>query len=62
MVEFTYFYSWKLVKLWGPEGSPLYGKRCRVIARAGSRKNSRLVVFEDGTQHVISGSALRKVK
>jgi hypothetical protein len=46
--------------LWGPQGSPLYGKRCRIVARGAM--NSRLVEFEDKTLHVVSGNALRRVK
>jgi hypothetical protein len=38
----------------------LFGRRCRLIARG--TMNSRLVEFEDGTRHVVSGNALRKVK
>ena len=27
------YYSWKLAVLWGPQGSPLYKRRCRIVAR-----------------------------
>lgn len=51
-------YAWRLVSLWGPSGSPLYGKRCRIVARGAL--NARLVEFEDGELHVVSGNALRR--
>jgi len=51
-------YRWKLAVLWGPSGSPLYRKRCRIVARGSL--NSRLVEFEDGTRHIVSGNALRR--
>jgi hypothetical protein len=51
-------YRWKLTALWGNAGSPLYGKRCRIVARGGL--NSRLVEFEDGVRHVVSENALRR--
>jgi hypothetical protein len=58
----TYRYAWRLTKLWGPAGSPLYNRRCKVLARALNGKNGRLVQFEDGEQHIISGNALRRVR
>jgi hypothetical protein len=58
--EYPYLYSWRLNKLYGPAGSPLYRKRCRVLARGAM--NARMVEFEDGTRHIISGNALRKAK
>ncbi len=60
-IDYPYRYAWRLVALWGPQGSPLFNRRCRVLARAGDRKNARLVEFEGGAQHIVSGNALRKV-
>ena len=60
MFEFPYFYAWRLTSLWGPPGSPLYRQPCRLIARAIHPKNARLVEFEGGLRHVVSGNALRK--
>lgn len=37
----------------------LYNRVCRVIARGGM--NSCIAVFEDGTSHVISRNALRRI-
>lgn len=60
MIEFPYYYAWSLKSLWGAHGSPLYKQRCRVIARALGGKNARLIEFQDGVQHIVSGNALRK--
>ncbi len=54
------FYRNRLVILWGPAGSPLYKLRCRIVARGAM--NSRMVEFEDGTRHIVSGNALRRAK
>ena len=48
------------VSRWGKWRPELKGRRCRVLARGGM--NTALVRFEDGTEHVISRNALRKVK
>jgi Family of unknown function (DUF6283) len=53
-------YTWKLVSLWGAARSPLYNKRCRIVARGAM--NSRLIELEDGTRHVVSGNALRRLQ
>lgn len=45
---------------WRKYRPDLFGRRCRVIARG--RMNSALVEFEDGTQHVVSRNAIRKVR
>lgn len=59
-MTYPLYYRNRLCILWGPAGSPLYRKRCRIVARGAL--NSRLVEFEDGERHVVSGNALRKVK
>lgn len=59
-LTFPLVYGNRLCVLWGSQGSPLFGKRCRILARGGM--NSRLVEFEDGTRHVVSGNALRRAK
>jgi hypothetical protein len=53
------------VYAWGPRfrvaGLPVLDRkaqRCRVLVRGG--KNSALVEFEDGVQHVVSRNALRR--
>ena len=51
-------YRNRLCILWGPQGSPLFGRRCRIVARGSL--NSRLIEFEDGERHVVSGNALRR--
>lgn len=53
-MTFDLVYRWKKYR---PE---LCGRRCRLLARGGM--NSALVEFEDGTRHVVSRNALRKVK
>ena len=50
-------YRNRLRVLWGDD-SPLFGRRCRIIARLAF--NSRLIEFEDGERHVVSGNALRQ--
>lgn len=57
-IVFPLLYVWRLKALWGPGGSPLYGQRCRLIARGAL--NNRLVEFENGDLRVVSGFALRK--
>ena len=57
-MTFPLIYAWRLKALWGPSGSPLYGRSCRLIARGAL--NNRLVEFEDGEIRVVSGFALRK--
>ncbi len=57
-MTFPLIYVWRLKTLWGPSGSPLYGRSCRLIARGAL--NNRLVEFEDGEIRVVSGFALRK--
>lgn len=59
--RFPYFYSWPLRKLYGKEGSPYYGRHCRVIAHNRPR-NTRLIELEDGSWLVVSGNALRRVR
>ena len=53
-MTFPYIYRWRANR---PE---LHGKRCAVLARG--KMNSAWVIFEDGTQHIISRNALRKAK
>jgi hypothetical protein len=50
----SHVYRWKRYR---PE---LYGQMCRVISRG--TMNSCLVEFADGTRHVCSRYAVRKVK
>jgi hypothetical protein len=50
-------YAWRLTGLYGLSGSPVYGRACRILARGAM--NSRLVEFEDGERHIVSGNALR---
>ena len=45
MSEYPYCYAWRLRALWGGD-SPLFNRRCRVVARALHGKNARLVEFE----------------
>jgi hypothetical protein len=61
MTQYPYRYNFRLRELHNGQDSPLFGKRCRVIARAGSNKNARMVEFQDGTVHIVAGNALRKV-
>lgn len=49
----THIYRWKKYR---PE---LYRRPCRIIARG--KLNSCLVEFDDGTRHVCSRYAVRKV-
>jgi hypothetical protein len=49
----TYVYRWRKYN------PALYGLRCVWIARG--TMNSALVQFEDGTRHVVSRNALRRV-
>jgi hypothetical protein len=60
MNSFPLIYRNRLCILWGSSGSPLYGRRCRIVARGAM--NSRLIEFEDGSLHCVSGNALRRVK
>lgn len=46
-------YRWKKYR------ADLYGQRCRVLARGAM--NSCLVQFEDGTRHVVSRYAVRRI-
>lgn len=50
----THVYRWRKYR---PE---LYGRPCRILARG--RMNSVMVQFEDGTRHVVSRYAVRKIK
>jgi hypothetical protein len=59
-MSYPYFYNFKLAALWGSQGSPLFKCRCRVLARG--ELNARMVEFQDGAIHIVSGNALRKVK
>ena len=52
MTDPRYVYRWRK---WRPE---LWRRTCRVIARG--RLNSALVVFADGTRHVVSRNAIRR--
>jgi hypothetical protein len=45
-VEFPLYHAWRPAALWGPRGSPLYGRQCRIVARGSL--NARLVEFENG--------------
>jgi hypothetical protein len=54
------YYRNRLRLLWGGVDSPLYRKHCRIVARGAL--NARLVEFEDGTRHVVSGNSLRRRK
>lgn len=56
---YPYIYRLRLRSLWGGQDSPLFGKRFRVQARGAL--NARMVEFEDGSIHVISGNAIRRV-
>jgi hypothetical protein len=47
------------VDRWRKYRPDLFGKKCRVLVR--SKMNSALVEFEDGTRHVVSRFALRKL-
>ena len=58
LTEYPLVYAWKLTVLWGPNGSPFYGRRCRIVKRGAL--NSRMVEFEDGSLAIISGNALRR--
>jgi hypothetical protein len=53
-VTYDRVYRWKKFR---PD---LCGRRCRLVALG--TMNSRLVEFEDGTRHVVSAFAIRKVK
>lgn len=59
-MTYPLIYRNRLCVLWGSKGSPLFGRKCRIVARGAM--NSRLVEFEDGERHVISGNALRKAR
>jgi hypothetical protein len=59
-MTYPLLYRNKLSLLWGGKPSPLFGQRCRIVARLAM--NSRLIEMEDGTRYVVSGNALRKVK
>jgi len=50
------------VYVWGKNlaQAKLKGRRCRIVAR-GTR-NNRLIEFEDGEKHIVSGNSLRKIK
>lgn len=50
----THIYAWRKYR---PEWC---GRRCRIVARGA--RNSRLIEFEDGSQAVVSGWALRRIK
>lgn len=58
--DFPLVYRWKLPGYWGPEGSPLFGKRCRQVAQGA--KNSVMVEFEGGKSYVVSRHAVRPWK
>lgn len=58
-MNFPLIYRWKLNALFGPSGSPLFGRHCRIVARSNSL-NTRLVEFDNGERHFVSGNALRK--
>lgn len=60
MPDFPYIYRFRLRNWFGGKDSPLFGRRCRLIARGA--RNSRLVQFEDLTLHVVSGNALRRAE
>jgi len=57
MSRYPLIYRNRLEILWGRSGSPLFGKRCRIVARGAL--NSRLIELQDGTPHVVSGNSLR---
>jgi hypothetical protein len=50
----THVYRWKKFH------HALFGLRCRVVARG--KRNSLLVEFADGTRHVVSRFAVRRIK
>ena len=50
-------YRFRLRAWFGGKDSPLFGRRCRIIARGAM--NGRLVEFESGEKHIVSGNALR---
>lgn len=54
MIRLTHVYRWRK---WRPD---LFGRACRVLARG--RLNSVLVEFGDGTRHVVSRYAVRRVR
>ena len=51
--------AYPLIYRWKKYRPELYLQRCRVIARG--TMNSALIEFQDGTRHIISRNALRKV-
>jgi hypothetical protein len=46
------------LRQWFGGDSPLFRRRCRILARG--TKNARLVEFENGEKHIVSGNALRR--
>lgn len=52
--------TYDLIYRWKKFRPDLHGRRCRLLARFCM--NSRLVEFEGGELHVVSGQALRKAK
>lgn len=60
MSDYPLVYRNRLRVLWGGKDSPLFGRRCRIVARGAM--NNRLVEFENGERHVVSGNALRRVR
>jgi hypothetical protein len=50
----THCYRWKRYR---PE---LYGQPCRILARG--KMNSLMIEFADGTRHIVSRYAVRKIK
>jgi hypothetical protein len=55
-LPFDRIFRWKN----NPVRAQLYGRRCRILA-VGSSKLAVLVEFEDGTRHVTSRRALKRV-
>jgi hypothetical protein len=56
MSDYPYVFSWRN----NSKRATLYGRRFRVIVRAG--RNSALVEFENGQREVISRNAIRRAK
>jgi len=54
MMRFDRVYRWRKYY------PALMGRRCRILARG--RMNSALVEFADGSKHVVSRFAIRKVR
>ena len=58
-MTYPLYYRWRLADWWGGD-SPLFGRPCLIIAHG--KLNARLVEFEGGERHVVSGQSLRRRK